>query len=102
MNLNLKAVEILDKEFKMSKNKGYDAEEIDVFLDLIIQDYMKFEKMMIKMRDLEIENQNLKIKITAIKDMNKEQENQPVNINMDILKRLSRLELEVFGKNNEN
>ena len=45
------------------------------------------------------ENQNLKIKIEAIK--NTSREDKPVQVtNLDILKRLSKLETAVFGPNN--
>lgn len=101
MKLNLTAVEILEKEFRQIKSQGYDNEEIDTFLDLIIQDYMKFEKMMIKLRDLEIENQNLKITINALKNNNKNSDTPVKNINLDILQRISRLEQAVFGRNND-
>lgn len=102
MNFNLNAVAILEKEFKISKNKGYDNEEIDGFLDLIIQDYMKFEKILIKLKELEIENQSLKIQINDMKNIKKSQENSSnSSSNIDILKRISRLEQAVFGINNE-
>ena len=36
-------------------------------LDLIIEDYMKLDKLITRLKELEIENQNLKIKIEALK-----------------------------------
>lgn len=103
MTFNLTAREIYEKEFKKSKDKGYDIEDINNYLDLIIEDYMKFEKALIKLKELEIENQNLKIKISALKSSVKQQEviQQPNTSNVDILKRISRLEQAVFGKNND-
>ncbi len=103
MTFNLTAREIYEKEFKKSKDKGYDIEDINNYLDLIIEDYMKFEKALIKLKELEIENQNLKIKISALKSSVKQQEviHQPNTGNVDILKRISRLEQAVFGKNND-
>ena len=48
--------------------------------------------------ELEIENQNLKIKIDALKNANRDE--RPVQVtNLDILKRLSKLETAVFGPN---
>lgn len=100
--MNLTAREIYEKEFKISKDKGYDIEDINNYLDLIIEDYMQIEKMQIKLKELEIENQNLKIKISALKSSNREIDHAfPTVNNIDILKRLSRLEQAVFGKNNE-
>lgn len=101
MKLNLTAIEILEKEFKSNKSRGYDTEEIDTFLDLIIQDYIKFEKMAIKLKELEIENQSLKITINGMKNVKKDVESSPSNVNLDILKRISRLEQAVFGINND-
>lgn len=101
--MNLTAREIYEKEFKKSKDKGYDIEDINNYLDLIIEDYMLMEKSLIKLKELEIENQNLKIKISALKTTSKETDKSlttPSN-NIDILKRISRLEQAVFGKNNE-
>lgn len=100
MELNLKAIEIYEKEFLKSNDKGYDIQEVNDYLDLIIEDYMKFEKISMKLKELEIENQNLKIKIDALKTSNKpETSTQVINPNVDVLQRISRLEQAVFGKN---
>ncbi|ACA39665.1 Hypothetical ypsB protein [Lysinibacillus sphaericus C3-41] len=84
---------ILEKEFK--KNfKGYNVEEVDSFLDEIIQDYETFEKVMAQLRE---ENRQLKEEIDSTP------KRQPVasaaagTTNFDILKRLSNLEKHVFG-----
>ncbi len=84
---------ILEKEFK--KNfKGYNVEEVDSFLDEIIQDYETFEKMVAQLRE---ENRQLKEEIESTP------KRQPVasaaagTTNFDILKRLSNLEKHVFG-----
>ena len=59
---------------------------------------MKLDKLLTHLKELEIENQNLKIKIEAIK--NASREDKPVQVtNLDILKRLSKLETAVFGPN---
>lgn len=102
MDLNLSARDIYEKEFQQSKAKGYDIEEINNYLDLIIEDYMKMEKIQMRLKDLEIENQNLKIKISALKTASKTsaEPSSSVNSNVDILQRISRLEQAVFGKNN--
>lgn len=99
INFNLNAKSIYEKEFKRSRTKGFSEEDVNDYLDLIIEDYMKIEKLLINLRELEIENQNLKIKMNALKNMDKE-ENTQFN-NVDILKRLSKLELAVFGTKKE-
>ena len=84
---------ILEKEFK--KNfKGYNVEDVDSFLDEIIQDYETFEKVVAQLRE---ENRQLKEEIESTP------KRQPVasaaagTTNFDILKRLSNLEKHVFG-----
>lgn len=96
IELNLTAKKIYEKEFKKSRSKGYSEDDVNDYLDLIIEDYMKFDKLLTKIKELEIENQNLKIKIDALKNTAKEERPQQVS-NIDILKRLSKLELAVFG-----
>ena len=99
VELNLTAKEIYEKEFRKSRVKGYSEEDVNDYLDLIIEDYMKLDKLITRLKELEIENQNLKIKIEALK--NTSREHKPVQVtNLDILKRLSKLETAVFGTNN--
>ena len=99
IELNLTAKEIYEKEFRKSRVKGYSEEDVNDYLDLIIEDYMKLDKLITRLKELEIENQNLKIKIEALK--NTSREDKPVQVtNLDILKRLSILETAVFGTNN--
>ena len=98
IELNLTAKEIYEKEFKKTRVKGDSEEDVNDYLDLIIEDYMKLDKLLTHLKELEIENQNLKIKIEAIK--NASREDKPVQVtNLDILKRLSKLETAVFGPN---
>lgn len=98
IELNLTAKEIYEKEFKKTRVKGYSEEDVNDYLDLIIEDYMKLDKLLTRLKELEIENQNLKIKIEAIK--NASREDKPAQVtNLDILKRLSKLETAVFGPN---
>ncbi|MGE7986834.1 cell division regulator GpsB [Lysinibacillus fusiformis] len=93
MDIKLTSKMILEKEFK--KNfKGYNVEEVDSFLDEIIQDYETFEKVMAQLRE---ENRQLK------EEIENTPKRQPVvsaaagTTNFDILKRLSNLEKHVFG-----
>lgn len=92
MDIKLTSKKILEKEFK--KNfKGYNVEEVDSFLDEIIQDYETFEKVVAQLRE---ENKQLK------EEIDNTPKRQPVasstgTTNFDILKRLSNLEKHVFG-----
>lgn len=43
MEIKLTAKEILDKDFKQSM-RGYNQDEVDKFLDTVIQDYEAFQK----------------------------------------------------------
>ena len=98
IELNLTAKEIYEKEFKKTRVKGYSEEDVNDYLDLIIEDYMKLDKLLTRLKELEIENQNLKIKIDALKNITKDEKPNQVT-NLDILKRLSKLETAVFGPN---
>ena len=100
VELNLTAKNIYEKEFKKSRVKGYSEDDVNDYLDLIIEDYMKLDKLLTRIKELEIENQNLKIKIDALKNVTKEEKSNQVT-NLDILKRLSKLEIAVFGPNNK-
>lgn len=108
--------DIYEQEFKVSM-RGFDKAEVDEFLDNVIQDY---ELFLAEISALEVENSRLQAHIKKLEaaQWEKTQELDPsyrqpfhpndfhtdgmkqVNpaINYDILKRISRLELEVFGK----
>ena len=101
VELNLTAKNIYEKEFKKSRVKGYSEDDVNDYLDLIIEDYMKLDKLLTRIKELEIENQNLKIKIDASKNVTKEEKPNQVT-NLDILKRLSKLEIAVFGPGNKD
>ncbi|HEX6593494.1 MAG TPA: cell division regulator GpsB [Bacillota bacterium] len=97
--IQLTGKDILEKEFKTSM-RGYHQEEVDEFLDMIIQDYNVFHQ---QINQLKKENEQLKRMKQQVKKVEEEpkqratqQLHQPVNY--DILKRLSNLEKEVFGK----
>lgn len=47
MDIKLSAKAILDKDFKTGI-RGYSQDEVDQFLDIIIQDYESFEKVLAK------------------------------------------------------
>lgn len=101
-NTRLSAKEILDKDFKSSV-KGYNKDEVDQFLDLVIQDYETFEN---RIRDLEQSSNGSSASTAPItssresrRDHTDDNESTAAgSTNYDILRRLSNLEKEVFGK----
>lgn len=98
---NYKAIDIFNKEFKV-KMRGFDPDEVDEFLDNIMKDYETFNKEILALQE---ENDRLNAKINQLnksqavmsKIQPESQKSQTVT-NFDILKRLSNLEKEVFGK----
>ena len=93
MELKLKPSDILEKEFKTGL-RGYNQEEVDVFLDDIIQDYETFQK---RISQLELENKQLKEELAETPKRAPQVAPQTGATNFDILKRLSHLEKHVFG-----
>jgi len=87
--------EILEKEFKTSL-KGYNQDEVDKFLDLVIQDYENFQ---MKIDQLTQEKQKLQREIKRLSDVSAKPASAQTlsNTNYDILQRLSNLEKKVFG-----
>ncbi|GAC90030.1 cell division initiation protein [Anoxybacillus flavithermus NBRC 109594] len=88
--INLTAKDILEKEFKISM-RGYNQDEVDRFLDLVIKDYETFHQMI---EQLQQENEKLK---SQLQEAQKRQPSQTGTTNFDILQRLSNLEKHVFG-----
>ncbi|PKS15165.1 cell division regulator GpsB [Bacillus sp. BI3] len=106
--IKLTAKDILEKEFKTGM-RGYQQEEVDKFLDMIIKDYEAFHK---EFEQLKQQNARLKRELEEQKLAVTQVPQQPVqtpvaqppvaqpvynNTNTDILKRLSNLEKAVFG-----
>lgn len=99
---------IVAKEFKVDF-KGYNAEEVDHFLDIIVKDYETFAGMLNasydKIDQLESRLNEQKIKIVklerekALQDDNIHAMEENLSTNVDILKRLSLLEKVVFNQN---
>lgn len=101
--LNLTPEEILDKSFNVDY-KGYSAEEVDAFLDLVLQDYQIMEENVQDLLDLIA---SLQAEIKSLKNKNVELEgkqkafdlsNTTSYSSVDLLKRISRLEEEVYKK----
>ncbi|MDF9867135.1 DivIVA domain-containing protein [Bacilli bacterium PM5-3] len=102
--LKLNSEVILDKEFDVDI-KGYSAKQVDMFLDIVYEDYLLFEKIVNEhlehIKSLQERNENL------VKELEATLKNQVVSNEMvqteqintiDILKRLSKLEQEVYNQ----
>ena len=96
--------DILEKEFKID-TRGYRPQEVDRFLDMVIKDY---EEMHSIIHDLEKENKHLaednvslKQEIRKLKnkiDVLAENEGTSNTPNADLLRRISKLEKIIYGK----
>lgn len=96
---NLTTKDILQKEFKPAL-RGFNTADVDEFLDLIIRDYESYEK---EIAYLTSEVERLK-RSTPSGDNGRSAHTKNKNstvitgtTNYDILRRLSKLEKEVFG-----
>jgi DivIVA domain-containing protein len=96
--MKLTAQQIVEKEFKKSM-KGYHVDEVDTFLNDIIEDYEAFEGQLVALKE---ENARLK-KELEMAQIQATQVRKPAvqattsTTNYDILQRLSNLEKHVFG-----
>ncbi|MFD1849497.1 cell division regulator GpsB [Oceanobacillus bengalensis] len=90
--VRLNGKEILEKEFKTAM-RGYNQEEVDEFLDIVIKDYDIFQKEIVRLQQ-EVE----KLKKSTTEQTRTRAPGQHTQVNYDILKRLSNLEKAVFGK----
>ena len=92
MDTKLTPEAILEKEFKTGL-RGYNQDDVDQFLDEIIQDYGIFKQTI---ENLQIENKRLR---EQLEEAPRRQAAAPISgtTNFDILKRLSNLEKHVFG-----
>lgn len=96
--------DILEKEFKVD-TRGYRPQEVDKFLDIVIQDYESFAKKIRALdaenKELSDENLHLKQEIRALKIKFETMKESSVGevTNSDLLRRLSNLEKVIYGKN---
>ncbi|MBR4618330.1 MAG: cell division regulator GpsB [Bacilli bacterium] len=100
--IKLTPQEILEKSFKID-TRGYRLKEVDQFLDDIITDYEQFYRIINSIEqdknDLIAENMRLKQELRNAR-MNVEivkKNDAPEVTNVDIIRRLSRLEKMVYG-----
>ena len=99
----LKPMDIHNKEFKRVM-RGYDVEEVDEFLDVVISDYQKFDEIIKslnnKINQLELQNSSLKAQVMDLENRQALQNvgNEENITQVDIIKRLVKLENEVYSK----
>lgn len=98
----LNAQLILDKEFHIDF-KGYSANEVDQFLDVIMSDYERFDVLVAKFGEkidqLERINASLKARVVELESALALQGNHSQSLSqIDLLKRLAQLENEVYSK----
>lgn len=103
--IQLSPKKIINKQFQIDF-KGYSATEVDYFLDTIIEDYETFADMLNEtyeqVENLRKENEALKMKISNLdKERLLQQDNmrsmeENLSSNVDLLKRISSLEKEVY------
>lgn len=93
--------QILDKQFNVDF-KGYNAHEVDEFLDAVIHDYQVYDAKMKECAEklLNYENmiESLNNQINELQRHLTSKEEVPSSSNLDVLRRLARLEAEVFKK----
>lgn len=106
--MNLTAQVIYEKEFHVDV-KGYAPVEVDEFLDQIIEDYQTYDEKIEELSQAVIRYEE-KIKELQQELYNLQNENQSINEKLtanvssgnsdqiDILKRIARLEQAVFGQ----
>lgn len=103
--IQLSPKKILNKQFQIDF-KGYSATEVDYFLDVIAEDYGNFAGMLNEsyghIENLQKENEKLKLKLSQLEKEHMIQQDsiksmeENISSNVDLLKRLSSLEKEVY------
>ncbi|MFD1068134.1 cell division regulator GpsB [Oceanobacillus locisalsi] len=93
--VQLSGKKILEKDFKTGI-RGYSQEEVDEFLDIIIQDYDNFKQEIDRLNQEIDQLKNNRQQTTEAPRARSTSQNTQVNY--DVLKRLSNLEKAVFGK----
>lgn len=106
-NIKLSPKKIVSKEFQVDF-KGYNAQEVDSFLDTIVSDYKEFARLLnnalLKVEALNVElskeqdcNKNLKNDNLVQEDRLQSMQESAFS-NVDILRRISALEKAVFNQ----
>ena len=99
--IELSSQDILSKEFKID-TRGYRPQEVDKFLDVVINDYTEYENLLSRYEEeikaLMADNSRLKAEIRNLKSTLSVAENNKGVTNVDILRRLGELEKIVYGE----
>lgn len=101
--LELTPEEILNTEFKIDF-KGYDPAQVDSFLDVVLDDYQKMEENVQELLDLvaSLQEEVKKLHEENIELVGKQKvfdlSNTTSYSSVDLLKRISRLEEQVYNK----
>ena len=97
----LSVEDVLEKQFNIDF-KGYSSGEVDEFLDLVIADYQQpnhpLEELGDHLQEYERQINTLKAKVVELEGKQGLSTTENSGNNLDILKRLSRLENEVFRR----
>ena len=107
--VNLDIQTILDKEFEIDF-KGSSSDDVDSFLDLVMEDYQTYQEITAelnqKIAELERTNASLRAKLIEEEGKSRAMEQAAAATpaaqgaaNVDILKRLSRLEEMIYEQN---
>ena len=99
--IRLSPKRILNKEFSI-ETKGYSANEVDSYLDIVKEDYLNFQSMLNESYDeiesLQKENAALRRKLNELLRERQDQRDnahvmeESLNNNVDVLRRISQLE----------
>jgi DivIVA domain-containing protein len=96
--------DLLEQDFNIDA-RGYRPQEVDKFLDIVIKDYTEYMSI-IKAQETDIKSltdevTSLKQEIRRLNDEleTAEKENSKASNNLDLLKRISKLEKAVYGSN---
>lgn len=96
MKLLLSSKEILNKKFKANQ-KGYDPDDVDAFLDKVLEDYKQIGKEIssyeVKITDLKRENESLKTKLREKEAAISMQKSKNAALNTPHQKSLDNIEL---------
>ena len=101
----LTSKDILEKEFKID-TRGYRPQEVDKYLDTIIRDYEEWQKIVKeKERDnIELIEDNIRLKQeirmlrSKLEILQENADNDGSVTNADVLRRLSKLEKIIYGR----
>ena len=103
--IQLSLKKIVNKQFQIDF-KGYNAEEVDYFLDIVVNDYENFAAMLNEsyeqIEKLQKANDELKQKVNQLETEKMIQNDQlksmedNLSTNVDLLKRISNLEKVVY------